>query len=125
MHYKHAQGDDSQPIRCAHTLPHMSLHTPLQNRWIVAGTVYDSLVASGRLDEGVLARFDGRGDDLLHPFRFLNQVGDWGVRQHVFKHTVCMPVVAETCRRTQIGRSCTCRQLSTHGCMRASGIGVL
>jgi hypothetical protein len=46
-----------------------------QNRWIVAGTVYDSLVASGSVPEDVLRVFDGQGDELLYPFRFLTQVG--------------------------------------------------
>jgi hypothetical protein len=41
---------------------------------MVGATVYDSLVASGKLGEDMLGRFDSRGEDLLYPFRFLNQV---------------------------------------------------
>jgi len=48
--------------------------TPVvQNRWIVAATVYDSLVASGKVGDDALRVFDGQGDELLYPFRFLTQ----------------------------------------------------
>ncbi len=36
--------------------------------------MYDSLAASGQLSQDQLERFDQRGDELLLPFRFLNQV---------------------------------------------------
>lgn len=42
-----------------------------QNRWVVAGTVYDSLVATGRLDQATLEFFNNSGDFLLYHFRFL------------------------------------------------------
>lgn len=46
--------------------------TPLQqNKWVVAATIYDSLKASGKVPDAVMAVFDSDGDDLLYPFRFL------------------------------------------------------
>lgn len=42
-----------------------------QNRWVVAGTVYDSLVATGQVEPEVLSFFDAGGDFLLYHFRFL------------------------------------------------------
>jgi len=46
--------------------------TPLeQNRWVVAGTVYDSLVKAGELPRTVLAAFDHGGEEKLYHFRFL------------------------------------------------------
>ncbi len=47
----------------------------LQNKMIVAGTVYDSLVESGELDATALAHFDrmGSAEDLLYPLRFLDR----------------------------------------------------
>ncbi|KAF8061091.1 RAF1 [Scenedesmus sp. PABB004] len=42
-----------------------------QNRWVVAGTVYDSIAATGQVPEPVLRFFDAGGDELLYHFRFL------------------------------------------------------
>lgn len=42
-----------------------------QNRWVVAGTVYDSLVATGKVEPDILQQFDNGGDHLLYHFRFL------------------------------------------------------
>jgi hypothetical protein len=46
--------------------------TPLeQNRWVVAGTVYDSLVKAGELPQTLLSAFDQGGEMKLYHFRFL------------------------------------------------------
>eukprot|EP00879_Flechtneria_rotunda_P031839 GHRR01034855.1.p1 GENE.GHRR01034855.1~~GHRR01034855.1.p1 ORF type:complete len:207 (-),score=58.86 GHRR01034855.1:481-1068(-) len=42
-----------------------------QNRWVVAGTVYDSIEQTGDVDPNVLSFFDVNGDELLYHFRFL------------------------------------------------------
>ncbi|GFR49049.1 hypothetical protein Agub_g11075 [Astrephomene gubernaculifera] len=43
-----------------------------QNKWVVSGTVYESVKASPAVPREVLSRFDGAGVDLLYPFRFLS-----------------------------------------------------
>jgi hypothetical protein len=42
-----------------------------QNRWVVAGTVYDSIVSTGQVEQAQLGYFDLDGDALLYHFRFL------------------------------------------------------
>lgn len=60
------------------------MHVHMQSRWAVGATVYDSLVASGKLSEEVISRFDeADAEDLLCPFRFLPNVsGEGGGRLH-------------------------------------------
>jgi hypothetical protein len=42
-----------------------------QNRWVVAGTVYDSIAATGQLSEQYMQMFNSGGDMKLYHFRFL------------------------------------------------------
>jgi hypothetical protein len=42
-----------------------------QNRWVVAGTVYDSIAATGQLSEQYMQQFDAGGEMKLYHFRFL------------------------------------------------------
>eukprot|EP00882_Tetradesmus_deserticola_P013476 GHRQ01014308.1.p1 GENE.GHRQ01014308.1~~GHRQ01014308.1.p1 ORF type:complete len:282 (+),score=62.46 GHRQ01014308.1:65-910(+) len=42
-----------------------------QNLWVVGGTVYDSIVSTGKVAPAVLSFFDFNGEELLYHFRFL------------------------------------------------------
>lgn len=64
-----------------------------QNKWVVAGTIYDSLVDSGKVSAKTLEYFeDQKGCDLLYPFRFLNNDARVQCAQFVMDNKLEEPV---------------------------------
>eukprot|EP00195_Chlamydomonas_chlamydogama_P015583 CAMPEP_0202902946 /NCGR_PEP_ID=MMETSP1392-20130828/19415_1 /ASSEMBLY_ACC=CAM_ASM_000868 /TAXON_ID=225041 /ORGANISM="Chlamydomonas chlamydogama, Strain SAG 11-48b" /LENGTH=487 /DNA_ID=CAMNT_0049589829 /DNA_START=253 /DNA_END=1716 /DNA_ORIENTATION=+ len=62
----HKQGFDSSIVDEA-----TGITPALQDRWMVAGTVHESLRLSGQMSPEMLETFDQRGEYQLYPFRFL------------------------------------------------------
>lgn len=73
-----------------------------QNLWVVAGTVYDSIVATGRVPAPVLAFFDQGGEELLYHFRFLPAERRAAAAQYVAANNLDVQV-----RRICVGGSCS------------------
>ena len=62
-----------------------------QNIWIVSATVYESLKAEG-LPASFLANFDGGGEELLHPFRFLGAERRVAAAHYIIENRLDPPV---------------------------------
>ncbi|WIA23448.1 hypothetical protein OEZ85_000200 [Tetradesmus obliquus] len=62
-----------------------------QNLWVVAGTVYDSIVSTGKVAPQVLSFFDFNGEELLYHFRFLPAERRAAAAQYIATNTLDAP----------------------------------
>eukprot|EP00775_Hariotina_reticulata_P001974 gene1974-2297_t len=67
-----------------------------QNRWVVAGTVYDSIASTGQVEQAHLSYFDLGGDALLYHFRFLPAERRAAAASYIVAKQLDEPVMVDT-----------------------------